>query len=165
MVSIGTRRLGRTELQISEIVFGGGFVGGLLVLADDDTKREALRRFLGAGGNWIDTAAIYAQGRSEEAIGWLLQEMAPAKRPYVSTKVGVVSPTIEGGGSIQSQMEAGFAESSARLQLEAFTLFQLHSQIVTSTAAVGNYSSALTVDEILGPGGVADVFDDLTSRL
>lgn len=160
-----TRRLGRTELQISELVFGGGFVGGLLVLADDDTKREALRRYVDAGGNWIDTAAIYAQGRSEEAIGWLLQELAPAERPYVSTKVGVVSPTVDGAGrNIKSQIAAGFAESTRRLQLESLTLFQLHSQIVSSTNVVGDYSSALTVEEILGPGGVADVFDDLKAR-
>ena len=164
MAMICTRRLGRTELQVSELVFGGGFVGGLLVLADDETKREALRRFIGAGGNWVDTAAIYAQGRSEEAIGWLLQEMSPGERPYVSTKVAVASPTIAGIGSIKSQIEAGFTDSSTRLQMKSLTLFQLHSQIVASTTAVGDYSAALTVDEIIGPGGVADVFDDLKAR-
>ena len=160
--TIATRRLGRTELQISELVFGGGFVGGLLVLAEDDAKREALRRYLSAGGNWIDTAALYGGGRSEAAIGWLLQELEPAARPYVSTKVGVVSPTVDGGaaGSIASQIEAGFAESSERLQLESFTLFQLHSQIVTSEDTVGDYSTALTVEEILGPGGAENAFSE-----
>ncbi len=38
------REFGRTGLQVSELVFGGGFVGGILVHADDETKLKALRR-------------------------------------------------------------------------------------------------------------------------
>ncbi len=44
-----TREFGRTGLQVSELVFGGGYVGGILVHADDETKLEALRRALMLG--------------------------------------------------------------------------------------------------------------------
>ncbi len=63
------REFGRTGLQVSELVFGGGAVGGLLVNADDDTKLDAIRRALAGGINWIDTAPLYGQGRSETALG------------------------------------------------------------------------------------------------
>ena len=43
------RRFGRTGLQVSEVVLGAGIVGGLFVLADDDTRRRVLRRALDAG--------------------------------------------------------------------------------------------------------------------
>ena len=69
------RRFGCTGIDISELVFGGGFVGGILIDADDDTRREAIRRALDAGVNWIDTAPSYGQGQSETALGWLLGEL------------------------------------------------------------------------------------------
>ena len=79
------RPFGRTGLQVSELVFGGGWVGGILIHQDDDTKRAAIERALEAGINWIDTAPSYGDGQSEQALGWLLQEVA--KKPYLSTKV------------------------------------------------------------------------------
>ena len=80
------RTLGKTGLKVSEIVFGGGAVGGLLIRADDDTRRQAIAHALQAGVNWIDTAPMYGNGASEEAIGWLLAERSFAERPYVATK-------------------------------------------------------------------------------
>jgi len=79
------RRFGRSGLQVSQVVLGAGYVGGIIVLADDETRRRVLRRALDAGINWIDTAPLYGQGRSEEALGWLLAEVK--EKPYLSTKV------------------------------------------------------------------------------
>jgi aryl-alcohol dehydrogenase-like predicted oxidoreductase len=53
------RTFGRTGLQVSELVFGGGWVGGVLIHQDDQTKLATLRRALDAGINWIDTAPSY----------------------------------------------------------------------------------------------------------
>lgn len=158
---LSTRRLGRTELYISEMVFGGGFVGGLLVNATDEEKKEAIARFLNAGGNWIDTAASYGQGLSEEAVGWILEGLRPTVgrevvRPYVSTKVAAASPSTEGSATIAEQIETGFRESAARLRLDSFDLYQLHSQISNTPGP-----NALTPAEILGPGGVAESFEML----
>lgn len=58
-----TRLLGRTGFQISEVVFGGGFVGGILLHASDEIRRDALQMALKAGINWIDTAASYGNGQ------------------------------------------------------------------------------------------------------
>ena len=68
------RTFGRSGIKVSEIIFGAGAVGGILVHKDDATKREAIRRALSGGINWIDTAAAYGNGKSEEALGWLLPE-------------------------------------------------------------------------------------------
>ena len=69
------RDFGTTGMKVSQLVFGGGAVGGLLINQDDETKLTAIRRAMEAGINWIDTAPSYGQGRSEEALGWLLKEI------------------------------------------------------------------------------------------
>jgi len=79
------RTFGRTGIKVSEIIFGGGNVGGIIIHKDDATKREAIRRALTGGINWIDTAAQYGNGKSEEALGWLIPESGAT--PYLSTKL------------------------------------------------------------------------------
>ena len=49
------RDFGTTGLKVSQLVFGGGAVGGLLINQDDETKLTAIRRAIQAGINWIDT--------------------------------------------------------------------------------------------------------------
>ncbi len=81
-----SRKLGKTGLEISEIIFGGGAVGGILINANDDTRRRAVRMALDAGIIWIDTAASYGNGLSEKAIAWLIDDLPEQDRPYISTK-------------------------------------------------------------------------------
>jgi L-galactose dehydrogenase/L-glyceraldehyde 3-phosphate reductase len=121
-----TRRFGRTGLQVSEVVLGAGFVGGLFVLADDDTRRRVLRRALDAGINWIDTAPLYSQGRSEQALGWLLPEVK--EKPYLSTKVRVDC----GKPDLPGQVERSLHESLKRLKRDSVDLLQLHNPIDAS---------------------------------
>ena len=120
------RRFGRTGLQVSEVVLGAGFVGGLFVLADDDTRRRVLRRALDASINWIDTAPLYGQGRSEEALGWLLPEVK--EKPYLSTKVRVDF----GKPDLPGQVEHSMHESLKRLKRDSVDLLQLHNAIDAS---------------------------------
>lgn len=120
------RRFGRTGLQVSEVVLGAGFVGGLFVLADDDTRRRVLRRALDAGINWIDTAPLYGQGRSEAALGWLLPEVK--EKPYLSTKVRVDF----GKPDLAGQVERSVHESLTRLKRDSVDLLQLHNAIDAS---------------------------------
>ena len=82
---INMRPFGRTGLSVSELAVGGGYVGGILIHGDDDTRRKLIRSALDAGINWIDTAADYGAGQSEQAIGWLLGELPKDERPHVST--------------------------------------------------------------------------------
>ena len=118
------RKFGRTGIDVSEVVFGGGWVGGILIYKDDDTKRAALRRAMEAGINWIDTAPSYGDGKSEEALGWLLQEID--ETPYLSTKVLLDLKRID---DIGGQVEASFAASLARLRRKSVDLLYLHNPI------------------------------------
>ena len=84
------RKFGSTGLEVSEVIFGAGAVGGILINADDETRRTAIKMALDAGINWIDSAASYGQGRSEEALGWLLKEVPATK----ATTYTYVNPVI-----------------------------------------------------------------------
>ncbi len=81
------RNFGSTGLQISEIVFGAGAQGGLVFRGEKETRLEAVRRALNCGINWVDTAAQYGDGQSEENLGWILKELGA--NPYFSTKVRI----------------------------------------------------------------------------
>ena len=127
-----TRRFGRTGLQVSELAFGGGYVGGILILADDETRRRALRRAFDAGINWIDTAPLYGQGRSEEALGRLLQEFS--EQPHVSTKVDLDPAKLD---DIEGQIERSMHASLKRLRRDSVDLLQLHNRIGARRGAGG----------------------------
>ncbi len=75
------RLFGRTGINVSEVIFGGGNVGGILIHPDEATKREAVRRAIAGGINWFDTAAMYGNGQSEEALGRLLPESGAESVP------------------------------------------------------------------------------------
>jgi D-threo-aldose 1-dehydrogenase len=149
-----TRRFGRTGLEVSEMVFGGGFVGGIIIHGDDDTKRAAIRRALDAGVNWIDTAPLYGQGQSEEALGWLLAEIDDD--PYLSTKVGLDLDHLD---DIAGQVERSMAESLRRLGRQSVDLLQLHNAIGPETG-----DGQIGIDRVLGPGGAADALDRMRDQ-
>lgn len=121
-----TRRFGRTGIQVSELAFGAGYVGGLLILADDETKRKALRRAFDAGINWIDTAPLYGQGRSEETLGALLKEFP--EKPYLSTKVNVVDYR-----DFRGDIERSLHASLKRLRRDSVDLLQLHNRVAAES--------------------------------
>jgi aryl-alcohol dehydrogenase-like predicted oxidoreductase len=148
------RAFGRTGLEVSELVFGGGWVGGILIHQDDATRRAALKRALEAGINWIDTAPSYGDGKSEEALGWLLQEVEP--KPYISTKVRLDLGRLD---DIAGQIEASLQASLKRLRLGSVDLFQLHNPIGPATTA-----QTIGTAQVLGKGGVADAFDRLRAE-
>ena len=81
------RRLGQTELQLSEIGFGAWGIGGHLWQdSNDEESLRALHRAIDLGANFIDTAAAYGEGHSEQLIGKVLKSHHD-KRIYVATKV------------------------------------------------------------------------------
>jgi aryl-alcohol dehydrogenase-like predicted oxidoreductase len=153
-----TRRFGRTGLQVSQLVFGAGYVGGILVLASEDVRRRVLRRALDAGINWIDTAPLYGQGRSEEALGWLLAEMK-LKKPYISTKVRLDLGKL---ADIPGEIERSLHDSLRRLRRESVDLLQLHNQIGASTGS--GTLGAISVDDVLKKDGVADTLEKMREQ-
>jgi L-galactose dehydrogenase/L-glyceraldehyde 3-phosphate reductase len=148
------RAFGRTGIQVSEVIFGAGAVGGILVHKDDAQKRDAIRRALAGGINWIDTAAQYGNGKSEESLGWLLPEAGAT--PYLSTKFGL---DVENLNDIPAQIEERFKGSLARLKRQSVDVLQLHNRIGSKPGG-----RVMTVEQILGKNGVADGLDRLREK-
>lgn len=140
------RNFGATGIEVSELVFGGGAVGGLLINQDDETRLAAIIRAMEAGINWIDTAPSYGQGRSEEALGWLLEEIS--EEPYISTKFSIDTRDLS---DIPGQIEESLEASLKRLVCDSVTLLQLHNRIGAETKG-----RVIAVSEILRKGGVLD---------
>ena len=148
------RRLGRTELQISEIAFGGGRSGGILIDADDDTRRRAVRMALDHGINWFDTAPQYGDGKSEEALGWLLEEVE--ETPYVSTKVRIDPTSLD---DIAGQVERSLTKSLTLLRRNSVDLVQLHNPVTGEASA-----KTITAEHVLGPNGAAEGLERLREQ-
>ncbi len=148
------RTFGRTGLQVSELVFGGGWVGGVLIHQDDATKLKTLRRAVDAGINWIDTAPAYGKTQSEQALGWLLKEIDAA--PYLSTKVLLDTARLD---DISGQVERSLDASLQRLQRDSVDLLLLHNPIEPTGAA-----GTITPDHVLRANGVADALERVRGK-
>jgi aryl-alcohol dehydrogenase-like predicted oxidoreductase len=129
--SLTTTQLGQTDLEITRMGFGAWAIGGGdwefgWGPQDDEQSIAAIHRALEQGINWIDTAAAYGFGRSEEIVGRALQGVAA--RPYVFTKCSL----LEGPGrtvvhSLKRDSILREAQSSlGRLGVDAIDLYQIH---------------------------------------
>ncbi len=128
---LATTQFGSTGLEITRVGFGAWAIGGGewefgWGPQDDDESIAAIHRALELGVNWIDTAAGYGFGRSEEVVGRALEGVE--QRPYVFTKCSL----LEGPGrkvvhnlkrdSVRREAEA----SLKRLGVDAIDLYQIH---------------------------------------
>ncbi|MBD2609725.1 MAG: aldo/keto reductase [Nostoc sp. ZfuVER08] len=126
-----TKQLGNSELQITPIGFGAWAIGGGgwtfgWGAQDDEESIAAINRALDLGVNWIDTAAVYGLGHSEEIVAKALK--GRSHRPYIFTKCsliwdekGKISNSLK-ADSIQREVEA----SLRRLDVETIDLYQIH---------------------------------------
>ena len=126
-----TRVLGNSDLQLTPIGYGAWAIGGgnweFGWGAQDDTESlRTIERALDAGINWIDTAAIYGLGHSEEIVGKALK--GHANKPYVFTKCSMrwwpdrkIYRSLK-AGSLQEEVE----NSLRRLQVDTIDLYQIH---------------------------------------
>ena len=135
-MTLPTRPLGKSGLDVSLVGFGAWAIGGGGWAfgwgpQDDAESIATMKRALELGINWIDTAAIYGLGHSEVVVGRLLKELRPAERPLVFTKCGLVwdendrmkdAPRILAPASIRKECEA----SLKRLGIERIDLYQFH---------------------------------------
>jgi aryl-alcohol dehydrogenase-like predicted oxidoreductase len=95
---------------------------------DEDEAVRAILRGVELGVNWIDTAAVYGNGRSEQLVARALAQLPAAQRPYVATKCGrIIQPDGNIIGRISRDSVLAECEASlGRLQLEQIDLYQLH---------------------------------------
>jgi aryl-alcohol dehydrogenase-like predicted oxidoreductase len=119
------RPLGNTGFNVSEISFGSWAIGGSWGETDDAVSLATLHKAIDSGVNFIDTADVYGDGRSEQLIAQLKAER-PADTIYVATKAGRrLDPHVaEGYNGINITR---FVERSlTNLRVEALDLLQLH---------------------------------------
>jgi aryl-alcohol dehydrogenase-like predicted oxidoreductase len=136
IATLPTRRLGNTDLHLTRVGFGAWAAGGGGWAfgwgpQDDAESIASIRHAIERGINWIDTAAVYGLGHSEEVVGQALDAIPSGSRPYVFTKCGLVwdernpeaAPRrVLRPESIRSECEA----SLRRLGVDQIDLYQFH---------------------------------------
>ena len=120
-------------MEITPIGFGAWAIGGGGWAAawgpqDDDEAVGAIRRAVELGVNWVDTAAVYGLGHSEELVARALKGVPESDRPYVFTKCSLV---WDGEGDISNVLNKNSVkreceDSLRRLQTDVIDLYQIH---------------------------------------
>jgi len=126
------RKLGNSDLHITRVGYGAWAIGGsgwqfAWGSQDDNESIAAIHRALELGVNWIDTAAVYGLGHSEEVVGRALKDWR-GSRPYVFTKCGLRG---DAKGKVQKVLRADSIRSEVddslrRLSVDAIDLYQIH---------------------------------------
>ena len=127
-----TRQLGNSDLHITRVGYGAWAIGGsgwqfAWGSQDDNDSIAAIHRSLELGVNWIDTAAVYGLGHSEEIVARALKSW-PGPRPYVFTKCGRLwdeKGNVRGGLSANS-IRREIEDSLRRLATDVIDLYQIH---------------------------------------
>ena len=136
MKPLPRRRLGTNGPEITTVGFGAWATGGggwsfAWGAQDDDASIAAIKHAVSLGVSWIDTAAVYGLGHSEEVVGRAIADIPRAERPLVFTKCGLrwnpadpmeVSARDSSPARIREECEA----SLRRLGVEAIDLYQFH---------------------------------------
>lgn len=142
MPGMNQRPLGSTGLTVSELGFGCGSVGGLMVRGDPADQRRAVARALDAGITYFDTAPSYGGGRSEENLGRTLRDLDAWDRVVVGTKVRLSPDDL---AAAPAAIRRSIEQSLERLGRDAVDLLQLHNPIAAGTDG----SRGLPIDEVL----------------
>ncbi|HVO12956.1 MAG TPA: aldo/keto reductase [Vicinamibacteria bacterium] len=119
------RRLGRTDMEVAAISFGAWAIGGTWGPVDDEQSMKALHAAVDAGVNFVDTADVYGDGRSERLVARLRRERR-GQRIYVATKAGRRLPAQTPEGYSRQNLFAWVERSLRNLEMEAVDLLQLH---------------------------------------
>jgi aryl-alcohol dehydrogenase-like predicted oxidoreductase len=134
--TLTTVPFGQTDMSITRVGFGAWAIGGggwAFAWGDQDDADSvaAIRHAVESGINWVDTAAVYGLGHSEEVVARALRDLPAADRPYVFTKGGLIwddadpnkpAQRVGNPASLRREVEA----SLRRLQVERIDLYQLH---------------------------------------
>jgi aryl-alcohol dehydrogenase-like predicted oxidoreductase len=119
------RQLGRTDMKVSAISFGAWAIGGTWGRVDDEESMRALHAAVDAGTNFVDTADVYGDGRSERLVARLRRERR-GETIFVATKAGRRLPQQTPEGYSRENLSAWVERSLKNLEMEAVDLLQLH---------------------------------------
>jgi aryl-alcohol dehydrogenase-like predicted oxidoreductase len=124
------RPLGSTGRTVSALGFGCGNVGGLMIRGAFEDQVAAAGRAMDAGITYFDTAAMYGNGRSEENLGRVLNELDAWGRVTVGTKIFLAPEDL---GHPQTSVRRRMVEGLKRLDHDSVDLVQLHNNIATAS--------------------------------
>jgi aryl-alcohol dehydrogenase-like predicted oxidoreductase len=155
------RTLGRTALPASEIGFGCGPTGGLMIRGSAVERREAIACALDLGINYFDTAPGYGANASESHLGEALHHLGA--RALIATKVAL---TLRNLGDIVGSIQRSVEESLVRLRVGDLAMIQLHNRIGAGRAAKAPFGTGalLAIDDVLAAGGILEAFERLRAR-
>jgi len=120
------RALGRTGWKVSEISFGAWAIGGAWGQVSDEDSMAALHQAIDCGVNFIDTADVYGNGRSERLIARLKKERGQNAQIIVATKAGRRLPRQTVEGYSRKNLRAWIEDSLRNLAADSLDLVQLH---------------------------------------
>ncbi|MDW5266524.1 MULTISPECIES: aldo/keto reductase [Acidobacteriaceae] len=123
------KQLGNSDLHLSPIGFGAWAIGGgdwafSWGPQDDNDSIAAIHKAIDHGINWIDTAAVYGLGHSEEVVGKAIK--SASRKPYVFTKCAMVWDEKREITNSLKQIRREVEDSLRRLQVEVIDLYQIH---------------------------------------
>lgn len=128
-----TRKFGKTDMDITPVGFGSWAIGGSGWAAawgpqDDEEAVCAIQRAVELGINWVDTAAVYGLGHSEELVARALKNIPEADRPNVFTKCSLVWDDDANISNVlkKDSVKRECEDSLRRLQTDVIDLYQIH---------------------------------------
>jgi|SRR5579871_1140019 len=156
-MELPTRPLGSSGMQITTVGFGAWAIGGgdwafSWGPQDDEVSIATMRHALARGVNWIDTAAVYGLGHSEEVVGKFLRELPASVHPLIFTKCGLIwddknrmqqAKRVLRPESIRRECEI----SLRRLGIERIDLYQFHWPDETGTAIEDSWGAMVRLIE------------------
>jgi aryl-alcohol dehydrogenase-like predicted oxidoreductase len=158
---MNTKKLGSAGFSITTIGLGAWAIGGGgwqfgWGPQDDQASIATIRRAVDLGINWVDTAAVYGLGHSEEVVARALAEIPAGKRPLIFTKCslvwderGAVSHNLQ-PASLRTELE----DSLRRLKIDVIDLYQIHWATWRPDSAPGIEEAWQTLAELQRAGKV-----------
>ena len=156
---INKRPLGQTGLEVSEIGFGAGIVAGLFVRGDPESQNRAFDRAVELGINHFDTAPLYGDGKSELNLGRVLGRTTGDC--IVGTKIEYFD---EHFADFRSRTFESVEGSLKRLGRDAVEILYLHNNVRYDGQGPHDGYAAVSPDDVLRPGGIADALDEVRAR-
>lgn len=123
------KQLGNSDLRLSPIGFGAWAIGGgdwafSWGPQDDNDSIAAIHKAIDLGINWIDTAAVYGLGHSEEVVGKAIK--SASRKPNIFTKCAMIWDEKREITNSLKQIRREVEDSLRRLQVEVIDLYQVH---------------------------------------
>lgn len=151
-----TNSLGRSGIPVSEISFGCGGTAGLMVSGSHAEQCAVVEAALKAGVGVFDTSPTYGGGHSETNLGKVLRTLGAS--PIVGTKIDFGEGDLD---DLTASIDRSIERSRNRLGRERLDILYLHSRVGRRRDLKGR---VLSVQDVLGAGGVADIMEGLKRR-